>query len=341
MTDQSGLFEGALDIVTDAVIVFRQSGEIVQANSAGRALLAEFGAPDTLIDFVEGGEEGFAEMLAPLKATSGNLPLRLVFQGPDGEPQAMKATGRRIRSVGDEAPVFVLKIDRAAKNGFTTLNLKIAELDREVRQRRLAQRTAEEALDANRLLTKELHHRVNNNLQIQASLLRQSAREASSPEIAAFVREATGRLLSMSTGLDLAYRSGYGAVFEISNLLEKLVSQIDESLGPDQEIILVQEGDFLILSEQVTIVALIIHEAVRAIIKAKGGSEPIHLRLTCRKDGEIGRLDIQSTEAHHSAAWSPSTHRLVKALAKQAGATFEWSDDAGSWPRLNFPTINS
>lgn len=341
MSDASGQISGALDIISDAVLIVRASGQIEYANAAGRELLGEYGNPGTLVDMIERGEKGVAEALANLRTMSGNLPIGLVLQPLEGEPRTMKAIGRRIRTAPGAEALYALKIVIGGKNRFATLNQKITELDREVRQRRLAQKQAEDALEANRLLTRELHHRVNNNLQIQASLLRQSAREAATPEIGDFVREATGRLRSMSTGLDLSYRSGHGAVFEISSLLEKMVSQIDETLEHNQDLELVLEGDFLIGNEQVTPVALIIHETVRALIKSNGTYAPIRIQLKCWTDADVGQLDIAAAERADNAVWLASTDRLIKSLAKQAGATFEWAGESGNQPRLSFPMISS
>ena len=68
---------------------------------------------------------------------------------------------------------------------------------------------AEDALEINRLLTRELHHRVNNNLQLQISLLRRGARTTGNSEVRAFIEHAIGRLRSHERGVRVRRHCGH------------------------------------------------------------------------------------------------------------------------------------
>lgn len=333
MTSEIGRLSDAFDVVPDAVLMLDEGGKILLANAAARRVFASQLTGGQLRDILDLDADGVVSLLAPLKSVSGPLPLALPLRSPSGKVEQRQASGQRLRDASAGLR-FVLRIPPADANSFAALSLKVAELDREVRQRREAQKTAEEALEVNRLLTRELHHRVNNNLQLQVSLLRRSAKTTGNPEVRQFVRMAIGRIRAMSAGLDLIYRSGEGPGVGIGELVAKLVSQIEETLPAGWQISILMEAAFAVSTVQVAPLALIINEIAGDAVKRSpdtGGE----LVLTCQVIGDEHCLEIAQSEPGPPPEGSEA-RALIHTLARQAGTRIEFSSASPHRTRLVF-----
>ncbi len=93
-------------------------------------------------------------------------------------------------------------IERTAELAQVNVNLKA-----EVEERRQAETQIKISLNEKEVLLSEVHHRVKNNLQIIASLLDMSKRQAHQPETIEFLSMAHARILSMALIHTQLYRS--------------------------------------------------------------------------------------------------------------------------------------
>ena len=341
MSGAADSWSDAFDIVPEAMLLVGESGDIVRLNDRARELLPGAGAGERLPDWLADGEAGFETAISLLRRSSGNLPLRLTLGGKDEPERRVRVVGRRLRNA--EAGLhFVLRVPAEERNTFAALSKKVAELGREVRERRVAQKTAEDALETNRVLTRELYHRVNNNLQLQISLLRRAARDPSQPGMHDFVSRAIGRLRAMSAGLDLTYRSGAGALVDISDLLSLLVSQFVENHAADGQISLELETAFFIPEVQVTPLALIVNEAVTNAFGNAPDREAQSIALRCWKDGETALLDIRESSAGAAGLMmeqSDAEAALIDILARQAAVDVERVHAEAAALRLKFKAL--
>ena len=318
----------AFDIVPEAMLLVDGEGRVAAANPAARERLNGAAPGEALASYVEGGERGVQDILARLRGGAHPLPFILPLKD-GGEGERIRATGKRLRRSGHGVH-YVIRIPPVESDRFAALSLQIEDLDNEVRARRIAQRAAEDALEINRLLTRELHHRVNNNLQLQISLLRRGARTTGNSEVRAFIEHAIGRLRAMSAGLDLTYHSGEAGV-DICDLVEKLASQGEEVMPAGHEIRLQLDTRFAVSVAQVTPLALIIHETLTRIfiagqregqtITLASGEEEASPMLELRDGGDWSGVDEDTDMALANA--------LIDTLARQAGVEAE---------RLNTPT---
>ncbi|MFP3895662.1 MAG: sensor histidine kinase [Anaerolineales bacterium] len=133
---------------------------------------------------------------------------------------------------------------------------------------------ATEALETQReiesktAMVREVHHRVKNNLQVIASIMRLQARRAASEETRIALEESVNRILSVAVVHDFLSSNAQGTI-NVQDIARRIVNQTRESLiGPDKAITLVVKGpDIWLSAERATRCALIINELVQNAIE--------------------------------------------------------------------------
>lgn len=125
----------------------------------------------------------------------------------------------------------------------------------------------------NSILVKEIHHRIKNNLQTIASLLRLQVRTISSPAAQEALTTAANRIISVAAVFDLTSLSGDKV--EVGSLINKLLAlNVQNLLLPGQTVKHSVKGKNIFLnSYQASILALILNEIIVNIFKHgfKGG----------------------------------------------------------------------
>lgn len=125
-------------------------------------------------------------------------------------------------------------------------------------------RKKERELLVKQAVIQEIHHRVKNNLQTIASLLRLQARRTRSAEVKAALRESVNRILSISVVHEFLSQQDaeYINIMEVTrNILDQVIQNM---LEPGFNIQTVQTGEAVILpSEQAASLALVINELIQ------------------------------------------------------------------------------
>ena len=127
---------------------------------------------------------------------------------------------------------------------------------------------AQRELESKMALIREVHHRVKNNLQIIASLMRLQARRVSSAEAKAVLEESVNRILSVAVVHEFLSQNAKGMI----NLLEvahRILTQVQQALiDPRKRIQLrVKGSDIWLPAERATHCALVINELVQNAIE--------------------------------------------------------------------------
>lgn len=146
-------------------------------------------------------------------------------------------------------------------------------------------RKKEKELLVKAAVIQEIHHRVKNNLQTIASLLRLQARRTSSEEVKAALRESVNRILSISVVHEFLSQQDaeFINVAEVTKNILDLV--IQNMLEPDFNIQTVFNGQTVILpSDQAANLALVINELIQ---------NSLEHGFIGRREGLIG-VDISS-----------------------------------------------
>jgi two-component sensor histidine kinase len=145
-------------------------------------------------------------------------------------------------------------------------------------------------------MIQEIHHRVKNNLQTIAALLRLQARRTQSPEVADQLRESVGRIVSIAVVHEFLSHEE-NSVINIHEVSNRILAEVRNGVLDDSRpITLSLEGSrsFLLPAQQATSCALIINELVQnavehAFVGLGGGSIVVRLG----EQGDSLYIDIQ------------------------------------------------
>ena len=138
--------------------------------------------------------------------------------------------------------------------------LKYQELARDREERRPETYGNREALDS-RLVAREIHHRVKNNLQLVASLLNIQARQSQDPEIRKIFAEHTKRVLNIAAIHDMLTKTEAFDRISLRPLLMRISGELQTLVPEGQSIRLRVTGDDLtVSSDRATAIALVVNE---------------------------------------------------------------------------------
>jgi two-component sensor histidine kinase len=120
----------------------------------------------------------------------------------------------------------------------------------------------------NAAIVREMHHRVKNNLQTVAMLLRlqmSGGREVSAQEV---LHESINRILSIAAVHEVLSQKGFRLV-DVKDVIERIVAAITQNmLQPDKDIQITVEGEEVSLSSQpATSLALAVNELIQNAVE--------------------------------------------------------------------------
>jgi two-component sensor histidine kinase len=203
----------------------------------------------------------------------------------------------------------------------------------DISDRLAAQQRIESALRERTVLLQEIHHRVKNNLQIIASLLRLQSR-AAAPEVALALQDSENRVMAMALTHQLLYERTDFSSLELGPYLKRLVGSLRDAHGPlMQRIQLVVEapdsGLHIELTQAVP-VALVVNElltnalkhaflpGVAGLVRVQAAREGHQISVRVSDDGR-GLPADSPLSGGASLGFS-----LVSLLTQQLNATMLW-----------------
>jgi two-component sensor histidine kinase len=149
-------------------------------------------------------------------------------------------------------------------NNSTSLLVAIED----VTERRALEREKDELLRQKDLLLQEMSHRVNNSLQIIASILLLKAQTVQSEETRQHLREAHERVMAIATVQEQLHPLPFGAQIEAGTYLTRLCESLASSvLGGQLVSLRVEAGEGATTSEQAVSMGLIATELVINALK--------------------------------------------------------------------------
>ena len=130
------------------------------------------------------------------------------------------------------------------------------------------ERLREQELNIKSTMIQEIHHRVKNNLQTIAALLRLQARRVTSPEAEQVLQESINRILSVAVVHEFLSRRDSN-VINFRDVSSRIIGQIQQGLlDPDKTIRLELNGPSIYLPpQQTTACALVVNELVQNSIE--------------------------------------------------------------------------
>jgi two-component sensor histidine kinase len=192
-------------------------------------------------------------------------------------------------------------------------------------------------------VVQEIHHRVKNNLQTIASLLRLQLRRASGEVTKRALRESVNRILSIATVHDFLSREGTEAV-DVKELGASLLHSVLNSHGAASVRVQVSGAHVSIGAAQATPLALAVNElALNAVEHAFRGRATGQVSLNLWREGDALVLEVRDNgvglPAPFSLDASPNLGlQIVRTLVTQdLKGRFEMGSDNGTWARITVP----
>ena len=184
-----------------------------------------------------------------------------------------------------------------------------------------------ELLRQQRLLLKEMHHRVANSLQIVASILMLKARAVSSPETRDDLIDAQQRVISVAEVQGHLHAVEGIDRINVRNYLTKLCAGLASSMtGPDNPIAIeVVASEGTLASSHAVSVGLIVTELVINAIKYAFPASAVDARIVVsyRATGRSWRLEVSDNgigkQKTKRAAGGGLGTAIIAALTKQLG----------------------
>ncbi|HEX8682099.1 MAG TPA: histidine kinase N-terminal domain-containing protein [Ardenticatenaceae bacterium] len=158
-----------------------------------------------------------------------------------------------------------------------------------------ARRKAQETI-VRQAMVQEIHHRVKNNLQIIASLLRIQARRAQHEETRQILGESINRILSIAVVHE--FLSQHEKAINLRDVANRIAHQVHEGILDSAQNVQVRvEGDVVFLhAHQTTMLALVINELIlNALEHGFGDSSSGEVVISFRDGGEDVTLVVRDT----------------------------------------------
>lgn len=247
-------------------------------------------------------------------------------------------------SLGEERAVETLRngaTDYVVKNRLDLLSQAVSRAVREsenTRAKLAAERKLERSLHEKELLLQEVHHRVNNNLQVICSLLTMQADAVSEPALASALLESQRRVHSMAMIHSMLYASSDLKEINFAAYAELLAGEVASSYGRDAsriQLVFKLEPVFFAIDRAIPC-GLILNELLSNAFKyafPDGNSGEIAVSLSER--GNVVRIAVEDTGVGMPEPREPRKRKslgmtIVQTLTRQLGGRMEITSDCGS-----------
>ena len=248
-------------------------------------------------------------------------------------PELLAAHGvRRAINVilqGDGAPFGVLEVDSRSAGEFSEHDIAFLQGAANILgmaiERQRHERALQAALERQRVLVKEINHRVKNSLQLVVSVLNLQAGD--DPEVAERLQEASSRIMAIARAHDRLYRSPQVEKIEFADYFSDICQDLRE-VTPNCDILFEVPEPISLSTDRAIGIALVATELVGNAAKhayPEGARGHIWVNVA-RIDSNSVRVSIRDEGVGLPDDFENRRRglgmRLARALAKQTGAQF-------------------
>lgn len=224
---------------------------------------------------------------------------------------------------------------RGASREFAELNTAFERMSRQVAAH---DEQIHQALERQMLLTREVHHRVKNNVQVISSLINLHSRASTTPQEA----RAYASIQRRVDALAVVQRNHYAEVEENRGVnAQPLISEIAASLRasasqPGQEFIIEVDCDPVYLHQDVAApVAFLIAELADQVITS-GDCEPMRIALFAERNQEGRAVLMVSSDAFRAGRMAAQEgtelfSRIISGLARQLRSELAHHTEIGAY----------
>ena len=233
--------------------------------------------------------------------TMGIKKIDLAFeQKENAQTIAMLETQQQLSQINLKNQRIIKGLLLLALLAATTIAIILYRLfrNRTIRAKELAQKNIiiESALDSNRTLLKEIHHRVKNNLQVVSSLLHLQSKYVQDRSARGAIKTSSTRVEAVSLLHQRLYQKHDGQAINIKEYFEDLCENIFETYQlAEQKITFHANVEPLLLDVDTVIpLGLITNELIcNALKHAFAGKDAGHITLTVHKNDGIVILNLK------------------------------------------------
>jgi two-component sensor histidine kinase len=257
----------------------------------------------------------------------------------DGQPEELAVKSQEFLNQ-------VLVPFEIVQRGFVEANTNLREAN-ELLETRVKERTQqlEDALQRERLLRKEIHHRVKNNLQVISAMLFLQSRHVTDPKVVEMFNEGQNRVKSIALINEKLYQSSGMSRIPMNGYIDDLCKSLMQSYGTGRRgVILRSEVDELSLGiDQAVPCALVVNELVSNALKhglpaGRAGEVTIAMR---QGEGKQVHLSVADNGAGLPPNFDARKARslgvsLVTDLVRQLGGQVAYETDNGTTCRITF-----
>lgn len=232
-----------------------------------------------------------AESIMRLRGTVRELTGETIYNSEINLSGVKHAIETRQGSVGDvrhSQNIFTRRIIPILRRGHIDRIIAIITERTELRQK-------EEELMVKTSVIKEIHHRVKNNLQTIAGLLRMQMRRVQSQEAKDALNESLNRIVSISLVHETLSRHDE-EIIDVSEIAERLLFLVLHSLsGSESRIVPSFHGEKMMLpSAAATSLALVLNELItNAVLHGFAGRSEGHLQVTLSRQGDQALIVVR------------------------------------------------
>lgn len=234
----------------------------------------------------------------------------------------------------------VVRLSAARENQSKTLLVIITDIT----ERKQADDKIEALLEEKKLLLREVHHRIKNNLNVATSLLTIQADRIENPEGKAALENARGRMTSMMLIYDRLYRSGDFRHISAAEYLSQLLDALSEQFASPRIRVERQLEDFLMDSDTLSPLGIILNELLTNAYKyafPNGRNGTISVQLE-RKGSDVAELVIADDGPGLPASYDENTSKgfglfLIRALVDQIEGSLSIKKEPGAEFVILFP----
>jgi chemotaxis family two-component system sensor kinase Cph1 len=225
-------------------------------------------------------------------------------------------------------PWTAAEVDAARRFGRALLDLRHQNTMRKLNVQLRRTLSEKEALLAQKdLLMQEVHHRVQNSLQLVNSMLHLQARQISDEQVKAYFGEASRRIMAVSTVHQRLWRSDHIQSVDFGAYLEELTDGLLEAWGGSWAgHIKVHARRVLIPTDRAVILALVVTELLTNAVKYAYEGRPGPIDVIVKEDGRQAlRVTVkdQGVGIQSGIPKGGLGSRLIRSLTEQLGAELE------------------
>jgi two-component sensor histidine kinase len=277
---------------------------------------------------------------------SNHLDIEDRFRTPE---LLMKYGIRRAMNVilaGDGIPFGVLEVDSRSEGEFTQEDIVflrgMANILGMAIERQRIEANLLKALERQEMLTKEVNHRVNNSLQIVASMLRLQSAVAQSEEVQQELLEAGSRITAVARAHQRLYRGDQIEALDLGAYLQQVCADIASSM-PGCEIDVAADEAIVVRTDRAVPAVLIVNELITNAAKYAYPGRDCRIWVTLRRSSE-GSVTIsvrdegEGLPPQFDLTSGGLGMRLVNSFAQQLQGDLQvLHKDPGAEFVLNFP----